>query len=151
MGKWIFLAYIKIGDRGSQRGPRHLCVMVTNGEPYATWRWRQVITGHHQEMHVGIIPWINEGSTFTIWVATPFLLLGAFRFWEVSIFACGFGGVIVGSNLFLLTARKTLAFRRCHDGIFDQNRVVRMFWGRRHDEGEGNEKVFCANDGKGKN
>ena len=114
-------------------------------------RWRQVITEHRQEMHVGIIPRINEGSAFTIWVATPFFLLGAFQLREVSIFTCGFGGRIIDDNLFLLTTRRTLAFRLCHDGIFDQNRVVRMFWGRRHDEGKGNEKVVYANDGKGKN
>ena len=73
-------------------------------------------------MHMGVVPQIDERSALAVWAVTPFLLLGAFRFGEERIFACSFGGRIVGSNLVPFTA-----FRRCHDRIFDWNRLVRIF------------------------
>ena len=91
-GKRSSLAYIKIRDQGSQRGLRHLRVTIANGKPYVAWRWRQVITRHHQEMDVGVVPQINEGSALAVWVATPFLFLKKFRFEERSIFAHDYGG-----------------------------------------------------------
>ena len=148
-GEQSSLAYINIGDRGSQRSSRHLCVTTANGEPHATCQRRQVIIGHHQEMHISVVPRIDEGSALIVWVVTPFLLLGVFRFREGSIFAYDFGGRIINGNLLPLTLGRTFAFHWCYDRIFDWHRLVRMFWGRRHSEGKGNEKKFWANNGKG--
>ena len=44
---------------------------------------------------------------------------------------------------------RTLAFRQCHDGIFGQNRLVRVFEEEDMVKKKGNEKTFCSNDGKG--
>ena len=71
---------------------------------------------------MSVIPWIDKGRALAVRVATPFLLLGAFRLREGSLFTYGFGRRIVDGNLFSLTAGRTLAFHRCHDGLFDRNR-----------------------------
>ena len=102
-------------------------------------------------MGVSVVPWVDEGSTLTIWVMTPFFLLEAFLFRGGSILARSFGGRIVRGNLFSFMAGRSLAFCWCHKGLFDWNRLVRMFWGRRQGEGKGNEKKLWANDGKGIN
>ena len=76
---------------------------------------------------MGVVPWINERSTLVVRVAAPFFFLRAFRFRERSIFAYGFGGRIVGGDFLPLTVGRTLAFRRCHGGMFGQNRWVKVF------------------------
>ena len=56
------MAYIKIGDRGSQRGPRHLRVMTVSGEPHVTQQRRQVVTVYYREMGVSVVPQVNGGA-----------------------------------------------------------------------------------------
>jgi len=70
------LAYIKIGNGGSQRGSRNLRITTANGEPHTAQWQRQTVTRHHGEVNVSAVPWIDEGRAFTVWVATPFLLFG---------------------------------------------------------------------------
>ena len=69
-------------------------------------------------MAVSVVPWVIEGSVLTIWVVTPFLILGAFQFREGSIFTCSFAGRIIGGNLFPLTGRRTLTFSDVMMGYF---------------------------------
>ena len=78
-------------------------------------------------MHISVVPRIDEGSALIVWVVTPFLLLGVFRFREGSIFAYDFGGRIINGNLLPLTLGRTFAFHWCYDRIFDWHRLVRMF------------------------
>ena len=121
------MAYIKIGNGGSQKGLRNLRNTAANRKPHMAWRRRQIVTRHHKEVNVSIIPWIDEGMALTIWVVTPFLLLKVVRFGEGSFFAYSFGKRIIGGNFLPLTARRTFIFRMRHNGLFEWGRWVVRF------------------------
>ena len=136
------MAYIKIENGRSKRGPRHLRIAMVNGELYTACRRREIIIRHHGKMNVDIIPRIDEERALAIWVTAFFLLFETVRFGDGSLFTHGFGKRIIVGNFFSLMARRTLIFHRCHDGLFDWKRLVERFWERRHGEEKGMEKAF---------
>ena len=94
-----------------------------------TRRRRHVLARHFWEMGVGIVPGIDERSALAIRVAVSFLFIRIFRFRVRSLFDYDFCGKIIGSDLFSLTAGRTLAFRRRHGGMVYRSKWVKVFEG----------------------
>ena len=138
----IFLGVYQGQEWWKPKGPRNVRIIAANRKPHTAQRWRRIVTRHHGEVNVSIIPWIDEGMTLTIWVATPFLLLEAIQFGERSLFTHNFGKRIIGGDFFPLMMGRTFIFRRRHDRLFEWGRWVVRFWGRWHDEEKGIKKAF---------
>ena len=100
-------------------------------------------------MGMGLVPQINERSALAVGVASPFFLLGMFQFGERGVFTNDFGGRIVGGDFLPLTVGRTFIFHRCHGGMFDRNRWVKVFKEEDMVKKKRNEMVFCISDVKG--
>ena len=86
-----------------------------------------VLDPNSKRMGISIIQRVYEKSTLTIGIVPCLLLIGMVRFGMGGLFAYILRGRIVGGDLFSLMARRTLAFRLCHDGVIDQGRWVIVF------------------------
>ena len=117
----------KIWNRKSQQSPRCVCVASTKGKPHTAQRQRCVITENFLEMGIGIIPRVYERSTLTLGIASCLLLIGMVRFRIGGLFAYISRGRIIEDNLFSLTARGSLAFRRHHGVAVDRSKWMIVF------------------------
>lgn len=99
-------------------------------------------------MGIGIIPRVNERSALVVGVATPFFLLGGFRFGKRGVFAYSFCCRIVDSDFLPFTTGRTLTFHWCHGQMFDWSRWVEVFEEEDAVKKKRNEKAFCVSDVK---